>query len=44
MQIIRDPLFLTGTALLAIAFGRTPMLVVGAIYTVLVLITILGVK
>lgn len=37
MSLLKDPLFLTGSALLAIALGRTAMIIVGAVYVILTL-------
>jgi hypothetical protein len=44
MSILTNSLFLTGTALLAIALGRTALLVVGSIFLVLSLVSAAGVK
>lgn len=37
MNLTKDPLFLTGSALLAITFGRAGTLVVGLVYVILAL-------
>ena len=42
MSLLTNPLFLTGSALLAIALGRTAQLVVGIVYLVVALIPHLG--
>jgi hypothetical protein len=44
MSLLLNPLFLTGSALLAIAFGRTAQLVVGSVFLIIALITAIGVK
>lgn len=41
MSLLKDPLFLTGSALLAIALGRTAMIIVGAVYAILAVIPFL---
>lgn len=41
MTLLHDPLFLTGTALIAIGYGRIGCYVLGAVYIILAIVPLI---